>query len=156
MPSTLTTTHAINKECRQGKIVSQKQLDEYDRVQRLIEEIQCDLVNGVLRSEIFRKVQERVYENLGEKIVGKRQIENYIQAARMLLKEDRVEKINELKDMLYSQYMAQYAEATEMGNVMAAKSILDSIAKTFLPDEKTLNLNAKGDITIDFKLTDES
>lgn len=156
MPSTLTTSHAINKECRRGKIVSQKQLDEYDRVQRLIEEIQCDLVNGVLRSEIFRKVQERVYENLGEKIVGKRQIENYIQAARMLLKEDRVEKINELKDMLYSQYMAQYAEATEMGNVMAAKSILDSIAKTFLPDEKTLNLNAKGDITIDFKLTDES
>lgn len=156
MPSTLTTSHAINKECRRGKIVSQKQLDEYDRVQRLIEEIQCDLVNGVLRSEIFRKVQERVYENLGEKIVGKRQIENYIQAARMLLKEDRVDKINELKDMLYSQYMAQYAEATEMGNVMAAKSILDSIAKTFLPDEKTLNLNAKGDITIDFKLTDES
>lgn len=156
MPSTLTTSHAINKECKRGKILSQKQLDEYDRVQRLIEEIQCDLVNGVLRSEIFRKVQERVYENLGEKTVGKRQIENYIQAARMLLKEDRVEKINELKDMLYSQYMAQYAEATEMGNVMAAKSILDSIAKTFLPDEKTLNLNAKGDITIDFKLTDES
>ena len=156
MPSTLTTSHAINKECRRGKILSQKQLDEYDRVQRLIEEIQCDLVNGVLRSEIFRKVQERVYENLGEKTVGKRQIENYIQAARMLLKEDRVEKVNELKDMLYSQYMAQYAEATEMGNVMAAKSILDSIAKTFLPDEKTLNLNAKGDITIDFKLTDES
>jgi nitrogenase subunit NifH len=156
MPSTLTTSHAINKECKRGKILSQKQLDEYDRVQRLIEEIQCDLVNGVLRSEIFRKVQERVYENLGEKTVGKRQIENYIQAARMLLKEDRVDKINELKDMLYSQYMAQYAEATEMGNVMAAKSILDSIAKTFLPDEKTLNLNARGDITIDFKLTDES
>jgi hypothetical protein len=53
--------------------------------------------------------------------------------------------------------MSQYNEATEMGNVLAAKSCLDSIAKIFLPDEKTLNLNAKveGDITIDFNLIED-
>ena len=59
--------------------------------------------------------------------------------------------------MLFSQYMSQYREATEMGNVLAAKSCLDSIAKIFLPDEKTLNLNAnvQGDITIDFNLIED-
>lgn len=132
-------------------------MDEYDRVQRLIEEIQVDLVNGTLRSEIFNKFRERQYENLSEKNIGERQIQNYIKAAWTLLREDRIEKVQELRDLLFSQYMAQYQEATLMGNTLVAKSVLDSIAKIFLPDEKTLNLNAnvKGDITIDFNLVDD-
>lgn len=132
-------------------------MDEYDRVQRLIEEIQVDLVNGTLRSEIFNKFRERQYENLSEKNIGERQIQNYIKAAWTLLREDRIEKVQELRDLLFSQYMAQYQEATLMGNTLVAKSVLDSIAKIFLPDEKTLNLNAnvQGDITIDFNLIDD-
>lgn len=142
---------------KRGKITSQQHLDEYDRVQRLVEEVQCDMVNGVLRSTIFRKFKERQYENLGKKDIGERQIQNYIKAAWELMREDRIEKIQELRDMLFSQYMAQYNEATQMGNVIAAKSCLDSIAKIFLPEEKTVNLNAKvdGDITVDFKLVDD-
>jgi hypothetical protein len=154
---TLVDTHLIHERPRRGARVSQRQLDEYDRVQRLIEEIQADLVNGVLRSDIFRKFKERQYENLSEKNVGERQIQNYIKAAWELMREDRVDKVQELRDLLFSQYMSQYNEATEMGNVIAAKSCLDSIAKIFLPDEKTLNLNAKveGDITIDFNLMED-
>ena len=150
--------HLYSDKPKRGKRVSQKQLDEYDRVQRLIEEVQCDLVNGVLRSEIFNKFRDRQYENLNpKKDIGERQIQNYIRAAWELMREDRIEKQNELRDMLFSQYMSQYAEATQMGNVIAAKSCLDSIAKIFLPDEKTLNLNANvnGDITIDFNLMQE-
>ena len=150
-------THLTLERPKQGKRVTQRQLDEYDRVQRLIEEIQCDLVNGVLRSEIFNKFRDRQYKNLGKKDIGERQIQNYIKAAWEMIKEDRIEKIHELRDLLFSQYMTQYNEATEMGNVLAAKSCLDSIAKVFLPDEKTLNLNAKveGDITIDFNLIED-
>lgn len=149
--------HILGTPPKRGKRVSQKQLDEYDRCQRLIEEVQCDLVNGVLRSEIFNKFRDRQYENLGEKNIGERQIQNYIKAAWELMREDRVEKVQELRDLLFSQYMSQYNEATEMGNVIAAKSCLDSIAKIFLPDEKTVNVNAdiKGDLTIDFNLVDE-
>lgn len=138
---------------KRGKRLSQKQLDEYDRVQRLIEEIQVDLVNGVLRSEIFNKFRDHRYENLNpKKDIGDRQIQNYIAAAWELMREDRVEKIQDLRDLLFSQYMAQYNEATQMGNPLVAKSVLDSISKIFLPDEKTLNLNVDGDITIDFNL----
>ena len=151
--------HLGDSECKRGKILSQQKLDEFDRVQRLIEEIQCDLVNGVMRSDIFRKFKDRQYQNLHPtKNIGDRQIQNYIRAAWELIKEDRVEKIHELRDLLFSQYMAQYYEAAQMGNVIAAKSCLDSIAKIFLPDEKTLNLNAnvQGDITIDFNLNDNT
>lgn len=153
----LVDSHILREPLKRGTRVSQKQLDEYDRTQRLIEEVQCDLVNGVLRSTIFRKFKEREYENLGEKNIGERQIQNYIKAAWEMMKEDRIEKVQELRDLLFSQYMAQYNEATEMGNVLAAKSCLDSIAKIFLPDEKTVNLNAKveGDITIDFNLIED-
>ena len=115
-----------------------------------------DLVNGVLRSEIFNKFRDRQYENLHPtKDIGDRQIQNYIAAAWQLMREDRVEKIQDLRDLLFSQYMSQYQEATSMGNPLVAKSVLDSIAKIFLPDEKTLNLNVDGDITIDFKLMTE-
>jgi hypothetical protein len=153
----LVDTHILQETPKRGMRVSQKQLDEYDRVERLIEEIQCDLINGVLRSEIFRKFKEGEYDNLGEKKIGERQIQYYIKAAWEKMKEDRTEKVQELRDMLFSQYMSQYREATEMGNVLAAKSCLDSIAKIFLPDEKTLNLNAnvQGDITIDFNLIED-
>lgn len=138
---------------RRGKRVSQKQLDEYDRVQRLIEEVQVDLVNGVLRSEIFNKFRDHQYENQNpKKDIGERQIQNYISAAWELMREDRVEKIQDLRDLLFSQYMAQYNEATLLRNPLVAKSCLDSIAKVFLPDEKTLNLNVDGEITIDFNL----
>ena len=158
MPTgTLLQTHLLQDKPNRGKHMSQKQIDEYDRVQRLIEEIVVDLTNGVMRSEIFNKFRDRLYENLSDKNIGERQIQNYIKAAWEILKEDRVEKIQELRDLLFTQYMSQYNEATMNGNVLAAKSCLDSIAKIFLPDEKTLNLNAKveGDITIDFNLIED-
>lgn len=153
----LSDTHVAIKGLKRGKRMSQRTLDEYDRVQRLIDEVHCDLVNGVMRSEIFNKFKERIYENLSEKDIGERQIQNYIKAAWELIQEDRIERIQELRALLFSQYMAQYNEATEMGNVIAAKSCLDSIARIFLPDEKTLNLNAnvQGDITIDFNLIND-
>lgn len=154
-PNMALDKHILQEKPSRGKRVSQKYLDEFDRVERLIEEVQVDLVNGVLRSEIFRKFKERSYENIGKKDIGERQIQNYIKAAWELMKEDRVEKIQELKDLLFSQYMAQYNEATEMGNVIAAKSCLDSIAKIFLPDEKTISVNKNTDdnVTINFSFT---
>ena len=157
MPLTLSDTHVNNSYCKRGKRLSQRQLDEYDRVERLINEVQCDLVNGVLRSDIFRKFNDGLYENLGEKKIGERQIQNYIKAAWEKMKEDRVDKVNELRDMLFSQYMALYNDAVQIGNTLAAKSCLDSIAKIFLPDEKNVNLNAKvdGELTIDFNLMNE-
>lgn len=153
----LLKTHIENKRPKRGTRLSQRQLDEYDRVERLINEVQCDLVNGVMRSDIFRKFNEGLYENLGEKKIGERQIQNYIKAAWEKMKEDRVDKVNELRDMLFSQYMALYNDAVEVGNTITAKSCLDSIAKIFLPDEKNVNLNAKveGDVTIDFNLIED-
>ena len=152
----LLKTHMSEKPKR-GTRLSQKQLDEYDRVERLINEVQVDLVNGVLRSDIFRKFNEGMYENLGDKKIGERQIQNYIQAAWHKMKEDRVEKVQELRDLLFSQYMAIYNDAVEVGNTMGAKSCLDSIAKIFLPDEKNVNLNAniQGDISVDFNFLED-
>jgi len=154
MPSgDIIRTHNLQEGPKRGTKLSQKQLDEYDRTERLINSVQVDLVNGVLRSDIFRKFKEGLYEDLGEKRIGDRQIQNYIKAAWLRMKEDRVEKVQELRDLLFSQYMAQYNEATEMGNVLAAKSCLDSIAKIFLPTENNTNIQVnanKEGISINF------
>lgn len=158
MPNPL-QNHLNQDKPKRGKRVSQKSLDEYDRVQRLIEEVQVDLVNGVLRSEIFNKFRDRQYENLHpSKNIGERQIQNYIKAAWELLREDRVEKVHELRDFLFSAYMSQYNDATKSNNPLIAKSVLDSISKIFLPDEKNINLDVKGqldnNVTIKFGFGD--
>ena len=75
---TLIDTHIGQSNCKRGKRLSQRQLDEYDRVQRLIEEIQVDLVNGVLRSEIFNmRISLRRILGKGKSRITSRQLGNY-------------------------------------------------------------------------------
>ena len=156
----LSLGHITNELPKSGRYpYSVKKKDEFDRVHRLILEVQADLINGVLRSEIREKFKQHMYDNqVDGKDISERQVDNYIQRACEMLKEDRIEKQNELKDMLYSQYMQQYRDAVLVGNTLTAKSVLDSIAKIFLPSDKSTNVQVNaGDssITIKFGYTED-
>ena len=155
MARRLAQTHIGQSKPKQGKNISRKQLDEYDRVDRLINEVQVDLINGVLRSDIFRKFNDGLYENLNPaKKIGERQINNYIEAARELIKLDTLEKQEELRQLLFSQYMALYNESTESHNVLVAKQCLDSIAKVFIGDKVSLDANVDSNVNIKFNFNE--
>ena len=97
------------------------------------------------------KLQEQLYDGQKQKYTWKT-AEMYYYTAMHRLKEDRESDIENLKDKLYSQYYQLYNDSISVGNTLVAKTVLDSIVKTFLPDEKNIKVDANinGELTIDF------
>lgn len=152
----LTTRHIHNDLPSRNTTVKNRAI--YNKNHDLLLEIQADLVNGVLRTEIFEKLKNKMYENSPERDIKERQLNYYIQTAQEMLKADRIEKQEVLKDLLFSQYMQQYRDAVLVGNTLTAKSVLDSIAKIFLPNDKSTNVQVNaGDsgITIKFGFSED-
>lgn len=122
----------------------------------LLQEALVDITNGLTTNDIIVKFQNKMYNNQ-KKAIGEAQAKNYIRMAYLIMQENRVRESDKLRDQFYEQYTALLNDAIVNNNTMLAKQILDSMAKTFLPDEKTLNLNGKleENITIDFNFNDE-
>lgn len=121
---------------------------KYNEIEDLINQIACDIVNGVQRSDILIKLQKALYEGQTKKYTEKTS-ETIYQFAMRRLKADRENDMANLKDKLYSQYYQLYQEAMELGNTIAAKSVLDSIAKVFIGENKNVNLNGNLNENID-------
>lgn len=117
----------------------------------------ADIVNGLTRNDITMKFKLKQYENQ-KKAIGERQAYEYIKMAYRIMAEDRVKEQNQLRDQLYNQYLALYNDMVVNGNSFAAKGVLDSIAKIFLPPaEQNINLNGNidGNVTIDFNFVED-
>lgn len=129
---------------------------QFNRADMLLQEVVADLVNGVSRNDIILKFKSQMYENQ-KKPIGEKQAVNYIQSAYQILQENRIKETNKLRDQLYNQYLMLFNDCVVDGNAMTAKQILDSIAKTFLPDERTVSLqgNINNNIVVDFNFIDE-
>lgn len=108
---------------------------DYEKTEQLISLVMCDIINGVSRSDILTKLKEKMYENQKQAYKEHSALEYYYVALNRI-KEDREENIDNLKGLLYSQYYQLFNESMEAGNTLTAKSVLDSIAKIFLGDNK--------------------
>ena len=147
-------SHLRPKEERRSKRIwngKRAKVRDYQYVEDLLNLIICDIVNGVQKSDIMSKLQEQLYDGQKQKYTWKT-AEMYYYTAMHRLKEDRESDIENLKDKLYSQYYQLYNDSMLVGNTLVAKSVLDSIVKTFLPDEKNIKVDANinGELTIDF------
>lgn len=125
---------------------------QFNRADMLLQETLADIVNGLTKNDIILKFANKEYE-YQKKAIGEAQATNYIKMAYLIMQEDRVAEADKLRDQLYNQYLMLYNDAVMADNPVLAKTILDSVGKIFLPDEKNIKLDAKvdGDITIDFK-----
>lgn len=129
---------------------------QFNRADMLLQETLADIVNGLTKNDIILKFANKEYE-YQKKAIGEAQATNYIKMAYLIMQEDRVAEADKLRDQLYNQYLMLFNDAVMADNPVLAKTILDSVGKIFLPDEKNIKLDAKvdGDITIDFKFNDE-
>lgn len=130
---------------------------QFNRADMLLQEVLADITNGYTRNDIIMKFANKLYRNQ-KKAIGERQASEYIRMSYLIMQENRVKESDKLRDQFYEQYTALYNDAVQNGNTILAKTILDSMTKTFLPDEKTVNLNGNidGNLTIDFNFNDES
>lgn len=109
--------------------------EQFERTEDILAQIICDIVNGLMRSDIINKLLEGIYENQ-PKAYKLPTAENYYQTAMQRIRQDRDDEIESLKAKLFSQYYNLYAEAMESNDKLLAKQVLDSIGKTFVPTDK--------------------
>lgn len=122
----------------------------------LLQEVVADITNGLTRNDIILKFANKQYEWQKKKI-GEAQAKNYIKMAYMVMAEDRVKEQDKLRDQLYSQYLMLFNDLVVNGNTFGAKSVLDSISKIFLPDEKNIKLDANidGELELNFNFNED-
>ena len=130
-------------------------LAQFNRSDALLQECLCDIVNGYTKNDIILKFKNKEYTNQ-KKAIGERQASNYIKMAYLIMADNRVKEQDRLRDEFYEKYTALYNDAMINGNTLLAKTILDSMTKTFLPEEKNINLNGSLDnkVTINFGFED--
>lgn len=132
---------------------------EYDRIESLLEEVVCDVVNGKSKSDIILKAQNGLYENQSKGVVYNTALE-YYNAALSRLQVDEVDKDN-AKTIIYGQYLNLYKEMMEEGNLIGAKQVLDSLTKLMgldKPDNQTnvqINNNNDGTLSINFGFSEQ-
>lgn len=121
----------------------------------LLQEVVADITNGLTRNDIILKFANKQYEWQKKKI-GEAQAKNYIKMAYMVMAEDRVQEQDKLRDQLYSQYLMLFNDLVVNGNTFGAKSVLDSISRIFLPDEKNIKLDANidGELELNFNFNE--
>jgi Na+-translocating ferredoxin:NAD+ oxidoreductase RnfC subunit len=131
----------------------------FNQVDDVLDEVYCDICNGVARSDIVQKLMKTQYESQSgqQKNMTYRTANEYYNCAldRMHFNTD-IEHAR-LKDIFYNRYESLLETAIKKGDVFNAKGVLDSMAKIFLGMDKQQNNiqinNNKDGITIHFGFT---
>jgi Na+-translocating ferredoxin:NAD+ oxidoreductase RnfC subunit len=128
----------------------------FNQADDVLDEVYCDICNGVARSDIVQKLMKTQYESQSgqQKNMTYRTANEYYNCAldRMHFNTD-IEHAR-LKDIFYNRYESLLETAIKKGDVFNAKGVLDSMAKIFLGMDKQQNNiqinNNKDGITIHF------
>ena len=132
---------------------------EYERIENLLDEISVDVCNGLTFSEIILHLKQGDRYEHQTKPIKDNTIKQYIDAVKSRLALDRSRDVEQVKDVLYTQYINLYREALEGGNLITAKSVLDSLIKLYgidKPAQQTavqINTN-KENLNINFGFPD--
>ena len=151
MPISL--SHTRPKEERKSKsLLDNKHVKrkDYEYVESILVQCICDIINGLQKSDVIKKLEEQLYEGQRQPYTYKT-AEMYYYTAMQRIREDREQEVEELRDKLYSQYYSLYADAVSQGNTVGAKMILDSIAKVFATPDKKVDIQvADNKVNISF------
>ena len=127
--------------------------EDYNKADDLVSLVYVDICNGVSRSDVIQKLQERMY---GNKPIKARQSAYYYNAALDRFAVDTDIEAEKLRDMFYARYETILAECMKRNDMFNARATLDSMAKIFLGvrDGNQTNIQVNSDkdggITINF------
>lgn len=125
----------------------------FNNTDDILDEVYCDICNGISRSDITQKLMKGFYEPQKKGMTYRTANEYYNTALDRMHYNTDVEHAR-LKDIFYNRYESLLETAIKKGDVFNAKGILDSMAKIFLGMDKQQNNiqinNNKEGITIHF------
>lgn len=111
----------------------------------LIDEIMCDLLNGMSRFQIKRKLEEQQYENQ-EKTFSHNVVYKFINEALERCKLELKENRDEQRTLMYSRILSIYEDAVSAGDRSNALKALDQMTKLIGlndPDKVEVNANVR-------------
>lgn len=103
--------------------------DDYNRTEAIIDEMYCDIANGLMHSEIKKKLLSGLYEAQKGKPMKERNAYDYIDAVKKRIAADYEEKAKNIRESLLLNYMTLYQDALKTNDRYNAKGALDSIAR---------------------------
>ena len=125
---------------------------EYYEAEEILDQLYCDICNGVSKSDCMQKLSSGVY---GKELKA-RNAADYYNAALDRFAVDTDIEAEKLRDMFYARYETILAECMKRNDVFNARATLDSMAKIFLGvrDGNQTNIQVNSDkdggITINF------
>lgn len=133
------------------------------KVDKIVDEVYVDLVNGLTKSDIIQKLQEGLYTLQKGKGVKPRTGIEYINAAQQRLAFDFEKDAEKLRADLYSKMMAVYADCMAANDRYNALNALDKLMKlTGVANDKKpstaiqINGSEDGKVVVNFGFSDEN
>lgn len=129
--------------------------EKYNAADALVEQVYCDIANGVSRSTVIQKITQGTYEGMARPL-AKRTAAYYYNAALDRFAEDTDVESEKLRQMFYGRYEALLEEAVKKGDIYNARGILDSMSRIFGVERKTpdtaimINSDKEGGVTVNF------
>lgn len=129
--------------------------DKYSKADALVEQVYCDIANGVSRSQVIDKITKGAYDCM-ERPLASRTAHYYYNAAMDRFAVDCDIEAEKLRQMFYGRYESLLEDAVQKGDIYNARGILDSMARIFGVERKTpdtaimINSDKEGGVTVNF------
>ena len=124
------------------KTTSRTAAAKFKRVDTIIDQIYCDICNGLTRDDIMSKALNRLYE--GQTVTPKRDTAaSYYKAAIARIQGNMDEIDKNLAATLYTRYEMLFNESLKKGDLRLSRDILNDVSRIFGPErDKTLTVKA--------------
>lgn len=139
-----------------SKTAGAYQRDKYMEVDEVVDNVYCALVNGESRTKVLQNLQIGEYS---KKPITLKNSYEYLNAALNRIAYDKVEKEQEMREMLYARLEEVYRSCMEIGNHMTAISALKEMRDLFIPKTPDTAIqinNSKEGLTVNFGFNNES
>ena len=125
-----------------GKTTSRTAAKEFKRIDSIIDQIYCDICNGLTRDDIISKVVNRMYEGQKGKPKKNTAVDYYCAAIRRI--QGNMDEIDKnLAATLYTRYEMLFNESLKTGDLRLSRDILNDVSRIFGPErDKTLTVKA--------------
>ena len=157
MGSKLSEDHLLPSKVqrfKRGETYAQRaQSALFNNADDILDEVYCDLCNGVARADITQKLMKQQYSPQKRPLTYRQANEYYNTALDRMHFNTDIEH-QRLKDLFYNRYEALLETAIKRNDIFNAKGILDSMAKIFLVGDMKQSQNAQIEVnTGDNKVT---
>ena len=162
MPSNFSKSHSLpTYQERKAAIKGKSPLNKHRwlTADHIVDQVYCDMVNGIPNSEIILKFANCQYDGQ-KKAIKSRTAFDYISAAKDRMMYDYEADMKELRADIYSKILAVYNDAVEEGDRTNALAALEKIMKLGGINDKPqtaiqINSDKEGGVTVNFGFKQE-